>query len=140
MLIAAHREEHAHYEAARTWLQETQETLDGTSAYGLSDYALSGFLRVVTNPRAIRSPSPPQAALSFVADLRSHPLCVEVRPGAHHWAIFIDLVTRTQARGNQVPDAYLAALAIESGCEWVTFDRGFARYPGLKWRSPLDPA
>ena len=40
-------------------------------------------------------------------------------------------------RGNLVPDAYFAALALESGCEWLTADRGFARFPGLRWRHPL---
>ncbi|MDR7300981.1 putative nucleic acid-binding protein [Haloactinomyces albus] len=45
---------------------------------------------------------------------------------------------RSDAKGNLVPDAYLAAIAIEHGCEWITADRGFARYPGLRWHHPLD--
>jgi len=36
-----------------------------------------------------------------------------------------------------VADAYLAALAIGSGSEWVTTDRDYARFPGLRWRHPL---
>jgi predicted nucleic acid-binding protein len=39
-------------------------------------------------------------------------------------------------RGNLVPDAYLAAMAIESGCEWVTTDRDFSRFEGLRTRNP----
>ncbi|MFI5265845.1 MAG: PIN domain-containing protein, partial [Chloroflexota bacterium] len=58
-------------------------------------------------------------------------------PGPRHWDIFTSLCTRAGATGNLVPDAYLAALAIESGSEWITTDRGFARYPGLRWRHPL---
>lgn len=42
------------------------------------------------------------------------------------------------ARGNLVPDAYLAALAIESGSEWITMDRNFSRFKGLRWRHPAD--
>jgi PIN domain len=59
-------------------------------------------------------------------------------PGASHWKIFVDLCRRSDARGNLVPDAFHAALAIELGCEWLTLDRGFARFPGLKWRHPSD--
>jgi len=59
-------------------------------------------------------------------------------PGKRHWAIFTRLCRDVEAKGNLVPDAYLAALAIESGCEWVTTDRDFARSSGLRWRHPLD--
>ena len=34
--------------------------------------------------------------------------------------------------------AYLAATAIEIGAELVTADRGFGRWPGLRWHHPLD--
>jgi uncharacterized protein len=61
-----------------------------------------------------------------------------VAPGERHWAIFSRLVTETEAKGNLVPDAYLAALAIESGSEWITTDRDYARFPGLGWRHPLE--
>ncbi|MEV4174431.1 PIN domain-containing protein [Nonomuraea sp. NPDC049709] len=37
-----------------------------------------------------------------------------------------------------MPDAYLAALAIEHGCEFVTCDKDFARFQGLRRRSPLN--
>ena len=59
-------------------------------------------------------------------------------PGARHFGIFVDLVRRTGAKGNHVADAYHAALAIETGSEWVTTDGDFARFPGLRWRHPLD--
>jgi hypothetical protein len=61
-----------------------------------------------------------------------------VSPGPRHWGIFADLCRKANARGHLVPDAYLAALAIESGSEWITTDRGYARFPGLRWRHPLD--
>jgi hypothetical protein len=51
--------------------------------------------------------------------------------------IFRDLCRAANAKGNLIPDAYLAALAIECGGEWVTMDREYARFPGLRWRSPL---
>lgn len=58
-------------------------------------------------------------------------------PGPRHREIFLDLLTRTEARGNLIPDAYLAALAIEPGSEWITTDRDHGRFPGLRWRHPL---
>ncbi|MEN8376929.1 MAG: PIN domain-containing protein, partial [Gemmatimonadota bacterium] len=59
-------------------------------------------------------------------------------PGPRHWSIFRDLCEAVDARGNLVPDAYLAALAIENGAEWITTDRDFTRFPGLRMRHPLD--
>jgi len=55
-----------------------------------------------------------------------------------HWEIFARLCAEGGVKGNLVPDAYLAALAIESGCEWITTDRDFSRFKGLRWRHPLE--
>ncbi|MBB5789485.1 PIN domain-containing protein [Jiangella mangrovi] len=76
-------------------------------------------------------------AYAFEQAVRSAANAVPIRPGARHWSIFTDLLDTTAASGNAVPDAYLAALAIESGSEWITTGRGFARYPRLRWRHPL---
>jgi predicted nucleic acid-binding protein len=64
---------------------------------------------------------------------------MRVRPGERHWGIFHDLVSQHGLRGNDIPDAYLAALALEQGATWVTTDRGFARYEGLRLLDPLRP-
>ena len=61
-----------------------------------------------------------------------------ILPGPRHYALFLDLCRRSNARGKLTPDAYLAALAIEHGCEWVSYDRDFARFPGLRWVHPED--
>ena len=99
---------------------------------------MSGFVRVVTHPRVFVQPSPLRVALGFAQALRSQPRCVPVRPGERHWAIFRELCTNAGAKGNLVPDACHAALAIETGSEWITTDRGLGRFPGLRWRHPLD--
>ena len=135
ILLYAHRREapgHARYKA---WLIGL---LRGDSAYGMSDLVLAGFLRVATHPRIFNPPSPMAAALAFVGEVTRPSPCVRIAPGDRHWAIFERLCRLPGVKGNTVPDAYLAALAIESGCEWVTTDRGFARFPGLLWRHPLD--
>lgn len=107
---------------------------------GLSELVLSGFVRVATHPRVFDLPAPVERALEFADALRSQPNAVAVAPGPRHWEIFERLCAGAGAKGNLVADAYLAALAIESGCEWITTDRDFARFPGLRWRHPLADA
>jgi uncharacterized protein len=82
-------------------------------------------------------PATIERALEFATALRVQPNVVGVSPGDRHWEIFERLCVAAGAKGNLVPDAYLAALAIESGCEWITTDRDFSRFPGLRWRHPL---
>lgn len=135
VLVYAHKTGTTRHEEYRDWL--VQE-LEGLAPVALSELVLSGVVRVVTHRRVFDTPSTPQAALDYTAWLRSHPSTVVVGPGRRHWDIFAELVAGAQARGNLVPDAYLAALAMEHGCEWITTDRDYARFSGLRWRHPLD--
>jgi uncharacterized protein len=134
VLVYAHREDAPAHAAHRQWLEEL---IDGDQAYGYSDLVLSGFLRVVTHPRIFDPPSDLISALAFAELIRNQPNAVPILPGARHWAIFEGLCRAAGVRGNLVPDAYLAALAIESGSEWITTDRDYNRFPGLKLRHPL---
>ena len=134
VLVYAHREDAPRHREFRDWVQRMAT---GDEAYAVSDLVLSGFLRIVTHPRVFRPPSALEPALRFAREVRDQPSSVLVLPGPRHWEIFEKLCRTAGAKGNLVPDAYLAALAIESGCEWVTTDRDFARFPGLRWRHPL---
>jgi toxin-antitoxin system PIN domain toxin len=134
ILVYAFRPDTTDHERYRDWLQDV---VDGPAAFGCSDFVLSGFLRIVTHPRVFASPDSLEAASAFVSAVRDQPHCVPVSPGPRHWDLFLQLGRAVGAQGNLVPDAYLAALAIESGCEWITTDRDFARFPGLRWRYPL---
>jgi uncharacterized protein len=135
VLVYAHREDAPGHAAYRRWLEVL---IDGDQAYGYSDLVLSGFLRVVTHPRVFDPPSDLASALAFAELIRNQPHAVPILPGARHWAIFDRLCRTARVRGNLVPDACLAALAIESGSEWITTDRDYSRFPGLRWRHPLD--
>ena len=75
-----------------------------------------------------------RAAFAFVRSLVSHPNALLLNPGRDHLGLFEDLCRRADAYGDFVTDAYLAALAIETGAELVTLDRDFTRFPGLRWR------
>jgi toxin-antitoxin system PIN domain toxin len=134
VLVYAHRQDVADHLRYRTWMEEV---LSSDTAFGMADLVLSGFLRIVTHPRIFASPTPIGVAIAFAEELRALPNCVPVAPGPRHWSIFCRLCREGGAKGNLVPDAFLAALAIESGSEWITADRGFSRFPGLRWRHPL---
>lgn len=134
VLVYAYREEAEGHGDYRGWLEST---INADSAFGLSDLVLSGFLRVVSHPRVFVPPSPRAHAMQFAEALRERPNRVAVTPGPDHWRIFRRLCDESGAKGNLVPDAFFAALAIERGCEWITTDRDFARFPGLRWRHPL---
>ena len=134
VLVYAHRTDAPDHAAYRKWLEEL---INSDQAYGFSNLVLSGFLRVVTHPRVFSPPSDLASAFAFTQGFRSQPNAVQVTPGPRHWDIFKSLSEAANVKGNLVPDAYLAALAIESGSEWITTDRDYSRFPGLKWRHPL---
>lgn len=135
ILVQAHRKDADRHQQIVEWLQTELTEPPGLA---VSDLVLSGFLRVVTHPKIYMDPSPLDLAMEFVDRFRSHEAVSIVSPGASHWEIFRKLCGKAEARGNLVPDAYHAALAIETGCEWVSLDRGFSRYPGLRWVHPLE--
>jgi toxin-antitoxin system PIN domain toxin len=134
VLVHAHREDTPQHTACLDWLETM---VNGDASYGLADLVLSGFVRVVTHPKVFTRPSSLADAIAFIEQLRGRQNCVPVAPGPRHWNIFCSLCVGADAKGNLVPDAYLAAMAIESGCEWITTDRDFSRFEGLLWRHPL---
>jgi hypothetical protein len=134
VLVYAFRRDSPDHEAYAEWL--TGQVNDD-AAFGVSSLVLSGFLRIVINRRIFHEPSTLEKAGLFCQQLQDAPNSVTVEPTDAHWRIFLRLCRQAKARGNLIPDAYFAALAIEHGCEWITTDRDFARFPGLQWRSPL---
>lgn len=135
VLVYAHRGELAAHEEYRRWLMDV---VNGVETYAVADFVINGFVRLVTNPRVFRTPTPVADALTFADQVRNRPHAVVLHPAGRHWEIFTRLCREAGAKGSLIPDAYLAALAVEHGCELVTADRGFARFPGLRWRHPLD--
>jgi len=136
VLVYAHREDAVGHDEYRDWLASA---ISGESAYGMSDLVLSGFLRIVTHPRIFAVPSPLEDAQAFCEQVREQPNRVSISPGAGHWPIYTRLLRDAGARGNLVPDAFLAAMAMEHGCKWITADRDFARFDGLRCSHPLRP-
>jgi len=135
VLVYASRDDAPRHHEYRSWLESVVRS---PLPFGLSELVLSGVVRIVTHPRIFATPTPLEEALSFVTTLRRHPNAVAIAPGVRHFDLFRQLCIAARTSGNLVADAYLAALAIESGSEWITDDRDFARFSGLRWRHPLD--
>ena len=129
VLVSAFREDAEHHDRCRAWLVDA---VSGRDQIGLSELVLSGVLRVLTHPRIFHPPTPSDTAIAFVDALLAQSASVALRPGSGHWRIFRGMCAALRLTGNRIPDAHHAALAIEHGCEWVTLDRGFSAYSGLR--------
>ena len=123
------------HEVCRDWLDAA---VNSAEPFGLANIVLSGYIRVATHPKILNKPASVPVAVAFCNTLVSRPNCVRVNPGAAHFGLFMSLCKAINAKGNDVTDAYLAALAIEHDCEFVTADKGFKRFPDLRWRHLLE--
>jgi len=129
VLINAYRQDAAAHVIARSWLDETTSN---ATPFAISKLSLAGVIRIMTERRAYALPTPLTDAFAFCDSLLAQPNCEIIEPGERHWQIFGELCVATNTRGGDTTDAWYAALAIEWGCEWVTFDRDFLKYPGLR--------
>ena len=133
LLYAFRRDSRRHAEYHR-WLQDT---ISGHAAYGIAPQVLASLVRISTHHGIYLQPSELGEALGFCRALTQPSNCTIVQPGPRHWDTFTTLCERARATGSLVQDAWFAALAIEWGCEWITTDRDYARFPDLRWREPL---
>jgi uncharacterized protein len=133
VLLYAFRKDVPQHAICKPWLERV---VGGEAAYAISRLALSALVRISTGRRAYAVPSTLDEAFGFCDALIAQPNCRIVEPGERHWSIFERLCRETDTRGPRVTDAWFAALAIEHGCEWVTMDRDYARFAGLRWMVP----
>lgn len=134
ILVYAHREDLPQHSKIKSWLEEN---IMESNLFGLSDLVSSGFIRIVTNPKVFKKPTPIQKAFQFIQTLKNLDHCLMIEPGKKHWEIFSKLCQETKAKGNLITDAYFAALAIESNCDWISTDTDYQKFKGLKWINPL---
>src|SRR5439155_24063812 len=125
VLVYAHREESPSHKRYAAWLAGLAQ---GPEPFAVSELAAHGFLRIVTNGRIFDPPSTVRQAFRFLDALLSRSACSLIRPGPNHWKIFRQLCEDGNLKSKIVADAVHAALAIESGCEWVTADTDCARF------------
>lgn len=134
LLVYAHVSSYAQHDAARAWLEEQ---LTRSPRVALPWPSLLAFVRLVTNPRLFTEPEAIADAWTQVtAWLDAGPVWTPV-PTARHRDILATCLAQPGLRANDIPDAHLAALAVEHGLRLATSDSGFARFPGLEWFNPL---
>ena len=135
ILLYAYDPSTSHHQAALDWLEEI---FSAPEPVGLTWVTLLAFLRIGTSPRALENPLSVHEASAIIAEWLDRPMVTLLNPGERHWEILRHLMAKGQARGDLIMGAHLGALAIEHGATLATCDRGFARFPGLKFFNPLD--
>lgn len=134
LVLWAHHRQFSQHKRAHEWWRETLST---SPWVGIAWPTILAFLRISTHPRALRRPLGIEVAWSEVLHWIERPNVRIPLPTERHPTILDELLRKGGVSGNHVPDADLAALAIEWGLELLSADRDFARYPGLRWRDPL---
>ncbi|MBS0367420.1 MAG: PIN domain-containing protein [Proteobacteria bacterium] len=134
VLLYAYDSASAHHAACAAWLEAA---LAEDEPVGVPWQTSLAFVRIATNPRAVRQPLGIEDACGIVTALIERPGVIVVEPGERFWVLFRQLVTEARVHGPLVTDAVLAALALEQGAAVCTTDRDFRRFAGL---SVIDPS
>jgi toxin-antitoxin system PIN domain toxin len=133
VVLAAHRGDHPHHRPVRAWFDEL---LRGEGRFTVPVTVWASFLRLATNRRIFPVPTPLAEAFAFIDAVRTQPRHVPVSPGNRHLELLARCCTEADAVGDLVPNAVLAAIALEHGLEIVTLDRDFARFPSVRHHPP----
>jgi toxin-antitoxin system PIN domain toxin len=134
ILLYAYDRESEKHAKARAWVEEVFS--DG-SPVGLPWQTISAFMRIVTNPRLAGKRFTAGEVIEIVNEWVEQPNIRLLGPGENHWSYLRQMMVEGDARGPLVTDAQLAALTIENGGVLHTTDRDFSRFPGLRWKNPL---
>lgn len=136
ILIYSVDESSASHDQAQSWLTDV---LNGSVLVGLPWPSLLAFVRLSTHPRLARYPLTGAQAWSIVEGWLSAPAAWIPQPTAQHAEVLGTLIRSHGLAGNLIPDAHLAALAVEHGVTLCSADTDFARFPEVRWVNPLVP-
>ena len=134
LLVYAHVTSFAQHEKARAWLDDR---INAAAPVGLPWPSLLAFVRIISNPRIFDRPVTVSAAWDQVESWLAAKSVWVPLPTERHQRVLGPLLANTESRPNLVPDAHLAALAIEHGLQLYSTDGDFARFHGLEWENPL---
>lgn len=137
LLLYAANADSPHHEAAAAWITAR---LNGGERIGLPWTSLLAFLRVSTHPRASARPLSSQEAWEQIENWLAAEVVWIPSPTARHAEVLGGLVSRYRVASNAVPDAHLAALAIEHGLVLCSADTDFARFSEIRWENPVRPS
>lgn len=133
VLIATFRDDHPHHTVARPWFNEMAKSGE---PFTVPQYVWSAVFRIVTNPRIFEVPAPRDEAFDFADSICAQAGYLQVRPDFRHLSLLRGMCEEGDAVGDLIPDATIAAIALEFGCTVVTFDRDFARFPSIRHIRP----
>jgi hypothetical protein len=134
LLVYAWAKSMPQHAAACHWLEQT---LNSGTRVGLPWQVLLGFVRLATNPRVFPRAIPIAGAWQVIESWLDNPSVWIPAAGDRHRELLSSLLPHTAGNANLIPDAHLAALAIEHGLVLCSADGDFARFPGLRWKNPL---
>ena len=134
VLLYAHLTDFAEHDAARAWLEDK---MNGTDPLALPWPSLLAFVRLSTNRQIFRNPISMEAAWAQVENWLSVSVVWQPQPGKRHRELLQSFLVGTGVTSNAVPDAHLAALAVEHGLIVCSADTGFGRFAGVRWENPL---
>jgi hypothetical protein len=134
LLIYAYVTAFPQHRIAKKWLDDA---LSGRTQVGLPWPSLLGFVRIVINPRVFETPGSVGEAWGQVLEWLSCDVAWIPQATERHSEVLGELLAFIGMQANLVPDAHLAALALEHGLTLCSADTDFARFPGLRWTNPL---
>lgn len=137
VLLAAHRQDHPQHERTRPWFDAL---VAARRPFGAPDWVWVSFVRIATHHRIFAVPSSVAEAFVFARAVCQQPGYVRADAELTHLDEVEAQCLAGDAAGDLVPDAALAATAVSLGCRLVSFDRDFARFPGLDWTTPAPGA
>ncbi len=135
VLLYAYNADSPHHAACRAWLESALNDAEETVAFPWQ--SILTFVRIATNPRAVKKPLTSEAACGFVRQWLEHPNVIALGYGERFWPLFCDRVTEAKVSGPLVSDAALAAVASEQGATFCSTDNDFRRFGKLKLIDPL---
>jgi uncharacterized protein len=137
ILLYAYDSSSAHHDACRRWLEDA---LNDDEPVGLAWQTSLAFIRISTNPRAVRSPITTNDACGIIGTLLERPTVLVVEPGDQFWSTFQQIARAARISGPRVTDAVLAAMAVEQGATLCSTDQDFRRFEGLTVVDPTAPS
>jgi len=134
VLIYAFRQDSPHHKECYGWVTSA---LSGEEPVATTSVVELALLRISTLPSLGKSAAPIREVFRFLEALKEQPAVLRIEPGEHHLHLLASLCAKLNLRGNDINDAFLAALAMEYDATLVTADKDFKRFPGLKFIDPL---
>lgn len=134
LLVYAYNDGSPHHMAAKRWWEGL---VNGTERVGVPWVVSTGFVRLMTHPRALTSPMAPADAIAYARNWFRYPHVIPINPSVEHLAHLQRNLDAARVGASLVTDAHIAALAMEYQAEVHSNDSDFSRFPGLRWRNPL---